>query len=480
MTSDSSNILIVEDSPSQARIYQAQLQTAGHNIKIAETGSAAEKLVNKEEFDCILLDLGLPDMNGNELLDRWQKEKKSTSVVVITANGSINTAVESIKLGAFDFLTKPFSDQRLMTTVNNALANSQLKSTVQTYQQKIDRNSFCEFVGSSLPMQSVYHTLESAANSKASVFITGESGTGKELAANAIHKLSPRSSAPFIAINCSAIPENLMESELFGHVKGAFTGATSDRDGVASLAHGGTLFLDEICEMDVGLQAKLLRFIQLGTYQKVGGKTTRQADIRFVTATNKDPLEQVRLNKFREDLYYRLHVVPVRMPALRERSKDVEQIAYHFLETISQEEGKAFKTISNDAMASLLSCDWPGNVRELENTIRNIIVLNDGSELDLPMLQNVFSNQQARCFDGNFSEPQQAPLDSRAPLNHGEHIYQNSGDRTLPLWQVERDAIEGAIENTNGNIQKAARVLEISPSTIYRKREHWLKLQSGN
>lgn len=477
-------ILIVEDSPSQARIYRAQLESAGYDTVLAETGQAASHLVSESGFSCILLDLKLPDMNGLDLMRQWQGSNQQTPIIVITAHGSVKTAIEAVKLGAFDFLMKPFDGQRLMTTLNNALDHSELKSVVQTYKQKIDRDQFCDFVGNSLAMQTVYRTLEGAATSKASVFITGESGTGKELAATAVHQLSPRAAGRFVAINCGAIPKELMESELFGHVKGAFTGATSDHQGAAGLADGGTLFLDEICEMDINLQTKLLRFIQLGTYKKVGGKTTQQCDIRFVAATNRDPQDYVRQGKLREDLYYRLHVIPVRLPPLRERGEDVLQIARHFLEQFNHEEGKAFETISHRAEQLMLSYGWPGNVRELENAIRNNIVLKDGPELTDVMLAPLLSNTitasaltaapAPAAGAGEAGGLTHIPALARTHHAHSPGVNGLSG-AVRPLWQTERDAIQQAITSTNGNIQKAARLLEISPSTIYRKKEDWQK-----
>jgi DNA-binding NtrC family response regulator len=280
------------------------LRCIGPEVSLAETGEAAWEMMTKAPPSVVLLDLHLPDMNGLELLTRAQAEGLPTSFVVVTADGSISQAVEAMRAGAEDFVVKPASPDRLRVTVQNALKRQALESQVRTYQEQLDRKGLGKIIGASLPMQAVYRIVESAAPSKATVFITGKSGTGKELCAEAIHSLSPRASKPFVALNCAAIPRELVESEIFGHVKGAFTGAAEGRVGAAGQAKGGTLFLDEICELAIDLQSKLLRFIQTGTYQRVGSSKTEKADIRFVCATNRDPLEEVRAGRFREDLYY--------------------------------------------------------------------------------------------------------------------------------------------------------------------------------
>src|SRR5690606_38452833 len=273
------------------------------------------------------------------------------------------------------------------------LERQRLSRIVETYRSEIDRRSYAGFVGSSLSMQAVYRTIDAAATSKATIFITGESGTGKEVCAEAIHQKSPRRDGPFVAINCAAIPKELMESEIFGHVKGAFTGAIGDREGAAARADGGTLFLDEVCEMPLDLQVKLLRFVQLGSFMKVGGTETRQVDVRFICATNRDPLQEVAAGNFREDLYYRLHVIPLHMPPLRERERDVLDLAHHFLASFAAEEHKAFRRFAPEAEALLLSYDWPGNVRQLQNVLRNIVVLNEGETVEKAMLRDTLHRE---------------------------------------------------------------------------------------
>jgi two-component system repressor protein LuxO len=301
-------------------------------------------------------------------------------------------------------------------------------------------------------MQAVYRVIEAAAPSRATVFVTGESGTGKELAASAVHRLSPRAAGPFVPINCAAIPRDLIESEIFGHVRGAFTGAVADRQGAAQAADGGTLFLDEICEMDLALQGKLLRFVQTGQFTPVGASRPVSVDVRFVCATNRDPLAEVKAGRFREDLYYRLHVVPLRLPPLRERGEDVILLAEAFLARAAAEEGRRFRRLSPDAKAALLAHSWPGNVRELENAIRGAVVLADGEELTAEMLP---------------ASVRLSPPSRRAPPPAADP------SAILPLAEVERRAIEAAIAACGGNIPRAAAALGISPSTLYRKRAAW-------
>ncbi|WP_407690280.1 sigma-54 interaction domain-containing protein [Salinivibrio siamensis] len=326
-------------------------------------------------------------------------------------------------------------------------------------------------------MQAVYRVIESAAPSKATVFITGESGTGKEVCAEAIHAASTRSNKPIIALNCAAIPKDLIESELFGHVKGAFTGAASEREGAAEMANGGTLFLDEICEMDMDLQSKLLRFIQTGSFQKVGSSQVKSVDVRFVCATNRDPWLQVQQGKFREDLYYRLHVIPLELPPLRERGDDVIAIANALLALFSAEEGKDFCRFSDEVTTQLLRYDWPGNVRQLQNVIRNIVVLHNGEEVSKEMLPSpvarVSGAEIASTGDNTRSEAANSASATHEPVKPASPVVMKADIE--PLWKTEKRAIEVAIDVCNGNIPQAAGLLEVSPSTLYRKLQAWQK-----
>ena len=459
-------ILLVEDTPSLSRLYEQYLGKEDVEVEVADTGKKALDSLDEEVPAVTLLDLRLPDMDGLDILKQIQARELPTEVVVITAHGSINVAVEAMRSGAYDFLVKPFNAERLLVTVRNALKHRSLSAIVDTIKGSA-RDSYYGFIGSSLAMQAVYKIVEATAASRATVFITGESGTGKEVAAEAIHRQSPRREGPFVAINCGAIPKDLMESEIFGHVKGAFTGAHVDRDGAATRASGGSLFLDEICEMDLALQTKLLRFVQTGTFQKVGGSKTEKVDVRFICATNRDPLAEVEEGRFREDLYYRLHVIPVHLPPLRERNGDVSEIAQHFLAEYAAEEGKAFTHFSPQAEAVFASFAWPGNVRQMQNVIRNIVVLHDADEVTPDMLPPPL-NQVKPAVAETAEQPALA-------MEHAgmDAVAANGDGGIVPLWRVERDVIERAIAACDGNIPKAAAKLGISPSTIYRKKLSW-------
>jgi DNA-binding NtrC family response regulator len=381
-------------------------------------------------------------------------------------------AVNAIRQGAFDFLTKPFDGSRLRVTLDNAAAQLRLGQRVSELAD-LERDHYGKFIGKSLAMQSVYRTIDSLAVSDATGFIVGESGTGKELAAEAIHQHSPRRDKAFIAINCGAIPGELMESELFGHVKGAFTGASGHREGAASIADGGTLFLDEICEMSLELQKKLLRFIQTGTFRKVGSNTLETVDVRFVCATNRDPLEEVRAGRFREDLFYRLHVVPVRMPPLREREDDVLRIARYFLDSFSRKEGKLFDQFTPEAEEALRRYPWPGNVRQLQNAMQQLVVLNEGPVVEKAMLpEPVVSGVLERGESPTRQAPEAANVSS-----FSAHVERRQSIE--PLWLVEKQAIERAIDTCDGNINQAAGLLEVAPSTLYRKLQQWKKSANG-
>lgn len=327
------------------------------------------------------------------------------------------------------------------------------------------------FIGTSAVMQALYEQVQNAARSSASVFITGESGTGKDLCAQAIHRYSPRSDKPFVPLNCAAIPRDLLESELFGHVRGAFTGAIADRDGAARLADGGTLFLDEIGDMDPNMQTKLLRFLQDGTFLRVGGSRLEKVDVRIICATNRDPFADMRSGRLREDLFYRLHVLPVAMPPLHTRGDDVIDIAQTLLIAYAGEERKNFTTISPDAEKILRRYDWPGNIRQLQNVIRHAVVMHDGYTLSAEMLPHYLHE------GGNPAERRGATLNlgqldgsgGAAPVDKANH----ERPPVLPLHLSERIAIERAILACSGNIPRAAALLEISPSTIYRKKAQW-------
>ncbi|WP_220348118.1 sigma-54-dependent transcriptional regulator [Thalassotalea euphylliae] len=493
---EKTQILLLEDSPTLSAIYAGFLSKEPYDLLMAGNGQAALDIINTQCPRILLLDLNLPDMSGMDILKYIHKQKLPIVVVILTAHGSVDVAVDAMRYGAFDFISKPVEPKRLLITLRNAIKNQQMSQIIDEYRE-LDRQDFCGFIGSSMAMQGVYRILESAAPSNATVFITGESGTGKELCAESVHQLSARKDKPFVALNCAAIPKDLMESEIFGHVKGAFTGASSERKGAAALADGGTLFLDELCEMDLDLQSKILRFIQSGTFQKVGSSKQEKVDVRFVCATNREPLKEVQEGRFREDLYYRLHVIPVVLPALRERGNDILQIAKKLLQSISNEEGKAFSRFAADAEHVFLSYGWPGNVRELENVIRNLVVLNNAEAVTADMLPaplNQFSSstkQPATSFTQSVTPVAEAAMSDNSEQtsvntlaassanNSGDKSGDNSADSAessssiMPLWLVEKQAIEQAITACDGNIPKAAALLDVSPSTIYRKKQSW-------
>ncbi|MGR5521510.1 quorum-sensing sigma-54 dependent transcriptional regulator LuxO [Vibrio sp. PNB22_4_2] len=446
-------LLMVEDTASVAALYRSYLTPLGIDIHIVGTGRDAIESLKHRIPDLILLDLRLPDMTGMNVLHEVKESHPDVPIIFMTAHGSIDTAVEAMRHGSQDFLIKPCEADRLRVTVNNAIR----KATKMKNESDNPGNlNYQGFIGSSQTMQQVYRTIDSAASSKASIFITGESGTGKEVCAEAIHAASKRGDKPFIAINCAAIPKDLIESELFGHVKGAFTGAANDRQGAAELADGGTLFLDELCEMDLELQTKLLRFIQTGTFQKVGSSKMKSVDVRFVCATNRDPWKEVQEGRFREDLYYRLYVIPLHLPPLRERGEDVIEIAYSLLGYMSHEEGKSFARFSPDVIDKFNRYEWPGNVRQLQNVLRNIVVLNNGKEITLDMLP----------------PPLNQPFVSQSMIS-AVHPKSMTTSDIMPLWMSEKMAIEQAIQACDGNIPRAAGFLDVSPSTIYRKLQAW-------
>jgi len=470
------SLIMVEDSESLAAIYTGYLEDQVVDIVHVTTLAQATEILARWTPDLMLLDIELPDGSGMDLLRATKTSKTGIEVIVMTAHGSSKMAIESIHLGAFDFLTKPFDADRLQVTMANAIAHRLLSKKVEAF-SAIERDSYGGFIGQSLSMQAVYRTIDSVAVSDATAFIVGESGTGKELAAEAIHAQSKRSRRVLHTINCGAIPGELMESELFGHVKGAFTGATASRDGAATVADGGTLFLDEICEMDIELQKKLLRFIQSGEFQRVGGNEIERVDIRFVCATNKNPLDEVRAGRFREDLYYRLHVVPVNLPPLRDRDEDVRLIAEHYLAEFADREGKAFKAFSPAAEQHMLSYPWPGNVRELQNTVQNIVVLNNADIVELSMLpaelfgcgpMAVNQTLTAASHQPAVNEPLVGDAGNSEPVNRARYDIE-------PLWITEKRAIESAIALCDGNVNRAAGLLEVAPSTIYRKTQSWKK-----
>jgi len=484
-------ILLVEDTPALARTYKGFLRGEAFAVDHVETGGAAKEALKTGEHDLVLLDLRLPDIPGEEIMTWMRETGMDLPVIVITAQGSVGVAVDAMRAGAVDFLMKPFTEDRLVHSIRAHLDQSRfLKAAARPAPdvaagkpapappkpvEAEGGRSFAGFIGDSVPMQAVYRLIRSASSSNATVFITGESGTGKEVCATAIHETSARAKHKLVPINCAAIPGDLMESEIFGHVKGAFTGATHDKIGAAQLADGGTLFLDEICEMSPHLQTKLLRFIQTGTFNPVGKAETVTVDTRFICATNRDPLEEVAAGRFREDLYYRLHVIPIAMPSLRDRGEDVVRIAEGFLREYAVEEGKELDSFSPSACEVLLEYGWPGNVRQLQNIIRHAVVFGEGTEVTAAMLRAPVGHA------GAGKTPAKAPAQAAAstagqtaPVAAPDPADLNALAAAIrPLEDVERDAIEGAVSLCGGDVRKAAVFLGVSPATIYRKQKTW-------
>jgi len=461
--SRSAQVLLIEDTPSLQLIYRAVLMTAGHPVLVASTAAEGRDAFVGGSIEIVLLDLGLPDGDGLDLMRDMLTQRPEARVVVITANGSINVAVEAMRAGAHDFLVKPFDGPRLLSAVQNA-AGAHAKPGTRRPAPKPTTNpppGMGSFIGSSDTMQRIHSKIASVARSMATVFITGESGTGKELCALAVHANSNRANGPFIALNCGAIPQDLLESEVFGHMKGSFTGAISDKPGAAFAADGGTLFLDEICEMAPALQTKLLRFLQTSTVLPVGATKPRKVNVRIICATNRDPLDAVRLGQFREDLYYRLYVVPIHMPPVRDRGNDVIEIAETALAMFSTEEGRQFDGLDPEVRHLFCRLPWPGNVRQVLNVIRNVVVLNDGGTVTMDMLPDALDDPEmltGRPATVQASAPETMTIDALIGK---------------PFAEVERLVIEATLARHGGSVPKAARMLDLSPSTLYRKLDGW-------
>ena len=460
-------VLLVEDTPSLALLYRSVLSRAGYVVETAGTLAEAREAYARVHPRLVLLDLQLPDGDGLELLDTLRREAPETRVIVITANGSINRAV------AGDARRRLRLPRQALRRGAAAQRRRQRRATLGAPPARrrpptAPAKGFQGFIGRSAAMDEIYRMVRSIGRSTATVFITGESGTGKEVCARAIHAVSARAAKPFVPLNCAAIPRDLLESEVFGHLKGAFTGALSDKPGAAAVADGGTLFLDEICEMDLSLQTKLLRFLQTSTIQPVGAARPVKVDVRIVCATNRDPAEEVRQGRFREDLFYRLHVVPIHMPPLRARPEDIIDIAEASLVAFAAEEGKGFTGFDEEVRAILTTRPWPGNVRQLLNVIRNIVVLNDGPVVTAGMLPAEIALGPAAASAPVAALPVPPRPVPKASPHHAVSLLVGT-----PLAEVERALIEATIEHCGGSIPRAAKMLALSPSTIYRKIESW-------
>ncbi len=476
-----SRVLFVDDEPAILRSLERVGSKIDAVILTASSGQQALKIIKECPVDVIVSDLKMPNMDGNQLLEQVAQISPETVRIVLTGCDDMDMVLNSINAGhIWGFLHKPWDNFDLIVKLKQALQLQQvlaertlMRRTIDQY-QKYHKENFEGFIGDSVPMQFVYSCIEQSAPSSASVFITGPSGSGKEVAAQAIHRLSKRSNGPFVALNCAAIPSELMESEIFGHIKGAFSGAVSNRDGAASIANGGSLFLDEIGEMDISLQAKLLRFIQTGCFQKVGSGKEEKVDIRFISATNRDPQIAIAEHKLREDLFYRLNVISIALPALNERDDDIVKLAGHFLNHFSEIEGKVFAGFTSGAEKLIKSYSWPGNVRQLQNIIHSSTVMSEGPLISEQIIVQQLGRQYKQVDPT--SSLQSNIISSSNIDGQQSTIGRNSSKSTtsiITLAEVEKAAIEEAIELCQDNIVKAASKLGVSPSTLYRKMQQW-------
>ncbi|MDR2402689.1 MAG: sigma-54 dependent transcriptional regulator [Spirochaetaceae bacterium] len=441
-------LLVVDDEKNIREGLAASLQMDGYEVETAAAGDEGWKLFLKGDIDLVITDLRMPGISGEDLLQRIGAETPGIPVIVLTGHGTVENAVNAMRNGAYDFLTKPVNLDRLSLLVKRALKGRELELKHRRIEEELEQQKqFETIIGTSTPMRRVFDTIRRAAPAKASVLITGESGVGKELVADAIHELSPRKGKPLIKVHCAALSASLLESELFGHEKGAFTGAVSRTRGRFELAHEGTLFLDEIGEIDQNIQIKLLRVLQEKKFERVGGEATIETDVRIVAATNKDLKEEIEKGNFREDLYFRLNVVNIRVPPLRERKDDIPLLISVFLKEFAVENNKTVEGIDDKARAAIYAYDWPGNVRELRNCMESAVVMSKGpviTEGDLPPTLRVSND------DGWI----------RIPLGS-------------TMETAEQIVIRDTLSSVKGNKSKAADILAIGRKTLHRKLAGW-------
>jgi two-component system response regulator PilR (NtrC family) len=437
-------VLVVDDERSMRELLAIMLKQEGHDVVLADGGAQAAEALKREAFDLVITDLRMRDVDGLAVLRSAKEYSPETVVLVITAFASTETAVEAMKLGAYDYITKPFKMDEIKLTIANALERKRLQDENQALKRQLRRErNFESFVGRSRQMVEIFETIRKTADSLSTVLVTGESGTGKELVARAIHEESLRRNGPFVSINCGAIPETLMESELFGHVKGAFTGAVASTMGLFSAANGGTLFLDEVTEVPPSVQVKLLRAIQEREIRRVGETRDVKVDVRLIAASNRDVAKAVQAGMLREDLFYRLNVIPIHLPPLRERREDIPLLVGHFIKRMSVELGRPIRGMTPAALAVLEGYRWPGNIRELENVIERSIVLGSGDMLDVEAL----------------------PPDLRRPRDVFDipvEIPEGGLDLQATLDQIEQRYIQLALSRTAGVQTRAAEILRVS------------------
>jgi two-component system nitrogen regulation response regulator NtrX len=441
------SILVVDDEPGVRSSISGVLRDEGFDVDTADTGEDCLDKANGAAYDVIVLDIWLPGLDGLTTLQRLRERQIDSQVVIISGHGNIESAVRAIKMGAFDFIEKPLSLEKTVLVVRNALRQRDLEAENRVLRAKVDSQQQSTMVGESPPMNYLREQVSQAAPTNARVLILGESGTGKELVARTIHYSSRRKSGPFVEVNCAAIPEELIESELFGHVRGAFTGAVADKSGRFEQANGGTIFLDEIADMSLKTQAKVLRVLQEQVMERVGGTQRIKVDVRVLAATNKDLTAEIRAGRFREDLYFRLNVIPLFVPALRDRQGDIPMLAEHFIALFAAEAGKRPKRLASEAAARLQQYNWPGNVRELQNVIARLLIFVVGDTI----------TAQDLAFLGRDGAPE-LPLEQGAmmPLSEARD-------------QFEKEFILRTLAANQGNMSRTAEVLGVERSNLYKK-----------
>ena len=455
MLPERKQILVVDDEPNLRRVLSAQLERDGYDVHTAEDGEQALELLRDHHIDLVITDLRMPKIDGMELLRRALAIDGELPVVMITAHGTVDNAVEALKTGAFDYLTKPFDQAEVRTIVRKALKTRDLSAAEASrpIETAAPEGARYGIIGQSPSILELYAVLDRVADTPTTVLITGESGTGKELVARALHENSSRRDKPFIKVNCAAIPKDLMESELFGYERGAFTGAVGSKPGRFELASAGTLFLDEIGSIPVEMQVKLLRALQESEFERVGGVKTIRVDVRLIAATNSDLKKEIVAGTFREDLYYRLNVVPIRLPSLRERSFDIPLLVQHFFHKFNLRLKKNVVGIEPAAQALLTAYPWPGNIRELENVVERAVLFCDGSELKVSDLPSEVRASGGGAQSATPAEPPASALSQHDGLK--EQV-------KAAMSRLERELIVKALDQTNGNVTHAARLLKIS------------------
>jgi two-component system response regulator AtoC len=445
-----STILVVDDEAKMRRLLEIMLTQMGYAVLQAADGVEALALLAEHVVDLVITDLRMPRLDGIELLRQLREQNNEVAVIVVTAYGTVKTAVDAMKYGASDYIVRPFELEAVEAAVKRALKLSKVTRENRYLREEVEQG-WGGFIGTSLAMQDIYTLIQQVAPTKTSVLIQGETGTGKELVARAVHNASPRASALFVSLNCAAIPADILESELFGYSKGAFTGAHKERIGKFELADGGTLFLDEITEMDFNLQAKLLRVLQERTLERLGSNRTIAIDVRVIAASNRDPRQAICDKKLREDLFYRLNVFSIELPPLRKRREDILPLAHHFLKKHAQDFGMAFSCIEADAADCLTAYDWPGNVRELENMMERAVVLSGGKAIGIKHL------------------PADILEDKPVEVESSDFPAQEADDLNRQVEELEKRLIQQALSKTHDNKAKAAQLLKISERSLWYK-----------